>query len=130
MEHDASWNLVEPGGGEFGGCCINATLRDYGRLGMFALANGRLADDTEVLPSGWMQESTTPSDGYDGYGYFWWLDGDDTFQAQGIFGQGIYLNPEQNVVIAIHSAWDTADAEVDWGWQSAMTEAITNALGR
>ncbi|MEM1173797.1 MAG: serine hydrolase domain-containing protein, partial [Pseudomonadota bacterium] len=28
MESDASWNLSEPGGGEFGGCCINATLRD------------------------------------------------------------------------------------------------------
>ena len=43
-EFDASWNLTEPGGGEFGGCCINATLRDYGRIGLFAMANGRLSD--------------------------------------------------------------------------------------
>jgi len=32
---------AESGGGEFGGCCINATLRDYGRIGLFALADGR-----------------------------------------------------------------------------------------
>jgi CubicO group peptidase (beta-lactamase class C family) len=61
MEFDASWNLTEPGGGEFGGCCINATLRDYGRIGLFALANGRLADGSEVLPPDWMADSTTRS---------------------------------------------------------------------
>ncbi len=46
MEADASWQLTEPNGGEFGGCCINATLRDYARLGLFALENGTLADGT------------------------------------------------------------------------------------
>ncbi|MEM8548258.1 MAG: serine hydrolase domain-containing protein, partial [Pseudomonadota bacterium] len=73
MEHDARWNLTETGGGEFGGCCISATLRDYGRIGLFALANGQLADGTRVLPANWMERSTTPSRGNDGYGYFWWL---------------------------------------------------------
>ena len=128
MEHDASWNLTEPGGGEFGGCCINATLRDYGRIGLFALANGRLADGTEVLPSGWMRESLTPSQGYDGYGYFWWLQGAGVFQAQGIFGQRIYINPGENLVIAMHSAWQAASADTDKAWQRAMTAAVTNAL--
>ena len=63
MEADAAWNLTESNGGEFGGCCINATLRDYGRIGLFALNNGRLADGTPVLPADWMKESTTPSAG-------------------------------------------------------------------
>ena len=36
MESDAYWQLTEPTGGEFGGCCISATLRDYARLGLFA----------------------------------------------------------------------------------------------
>ncbi len=70
MESDANWMLTEVGGGEFGGCCINATLRDYGRLGLFAMSNGRLADGTEVLPEGWMAESTAASKGSPGYGYF------------------------------------------------------------
>jgi len=69
MESDANWVLTEPGGGEFGGCCISATLRDYGRIGIFAMQNGRLADGTAILPDAWMKESTSPSNGYDGYGY-------------------------------------------------------------
>ena len=128
MESDGSWNLTEPGGGEFGGCCINATLRDYGRLGLFALANGRLADGTEVLPSGWMQDSTEPSKGYDGYGYFWWLNGDQSFEATGIFGQGIYINRDENLVVALHSARPVASDDTDWAWQSALFAAITGAV--
>ena len=128
MESDATWNLVEPGGGEFGGCCINATLRDYGRIGLFALADGRLPDGTEVLPPGWIRESTTPSKGYRGYGYFWWLSGDGIFEASGIFGQGIYVNRKENVVIAVHSARPVASNDVGWAWHDALYLAITAAI--
>lgn len=129
MESDATWNLTEPGGGEFGGCCINATLRDYGRLGLFALAGGSLSDGTKVLPSAWMSDSTKPSKGYDGYGYFWWLNEPGTFDAIGIFGQGIHVNRSENVVIAIHSAREVADDDSDWAWQYALYAAITAAIG-
>jgi CubicO group peptidase (beta-lactamase class C family) len=135
MESDASWNLTEPGGGEFGGCCINATLRDYGRIGLFALANGRLADGTEVLPPTWMQESTAPSESYDGpsesydgYGYFWWLYGQGTYAALGIFGQTIYVDQNEDLVIAIHSARPLASDEIDWAWDEALFEAIAGAI--
>ena len=37
MAADANWQLTEPDGAEYGGFCISATLRDYGRLGLFAL---------------------------------------------------------------------------------------------
>ena len=40
MEAAAKWTLTEPGGGEFGGCCLSATLRDYARLGLFAMSGG------------------------------------------------------------------------------------------
>jgi CubicO group peptidase (beta-lactamase class C family) len=128
MESDGSWNLTEQGGGEFGGCCINATLRDYGRIGLFALADGRLADGTEVLPPGWMRESTMPSRGNKGYGYFWWLIGEDVFRASGVFGQGIYVNRKENVVIALHSARPVASDDSDWAWQDALYAAITDAV--
>jgi CubicO group peptidase (beta-lactamase class C family) len=61
MESDAYWCLVEEGGGEFGGSSINATLRDYARLGLFALRNGELRDGSKVLPANWMTESTRGS---------------------------------------------------------------------
>ncbi|MEM6710061.1 MAG: serine hydrolase [Pseudomonadota bacterium] len=112
MGADAFWNLTEPGGGEFGGCCINATLRDYARLGLFALGDGVLADGTRVLPEGWMAASRTTSTGYSEYGYFWWLnDESPAFSALGIFGQTIYINPESGVVIATHGAWNSADGD-------------------
>jgi len=128
MESEGSWNLTEQGGGEAGGCCINATLRDYGRIGLFALADGRLADGKEVLPANWMRDSTRPSKGYEGYGYFWWLAGKDAFSASGIFGQGIYVNREENVIIALHSARAKASDDKDWAWQDALYEAITKAI--
>jgi CubicO group peptidase (beta-lactamase class C family) len=128
MESDASWNLTEAGGGEFGGCCINATLRDYGRLGLFALNNGRLADGTPVLPKHWMAESTTPSQGAPYYGYLWWLREGGAYQASGIFGQGIYIDPGENLVIALHSARPDADRDEDWDLQAALFKAIAGAL--
>jgi CubicO group peptidase (beta-lactamase class C family) len=128
MESDANWVLTEPGGGEFGGCCISATLRDYGRIGIFAMQNGRLADGTDVLPDGWMQDSTSPSRGYDGYGYLWWLVGDEIFRASGIFGQGIYVNRKENVVIAMHSARAAASTRADTALQVALFAALTDAL--
>lgn len=128
MESDAYWQLTEPGGGEFGGCCINATLRDYARIGLFAMADGRLSNGESVLPVDWMADSTSPSDGFEGYGYFWWLEESARYQAIGIFGQSIYINPETQTVIAVHSAWPSADSEKDWGSQKALLYAIDAAM--
>lgn len=128
MGADANWMLDEVAGGEQGGCCINATLRDYGRIGLFALSNGTLADGTSVLPENWMKESTTPSKGYAGYGYMWWLSKNGFYRASGIFGQGIYINPKENVVIAIQSARQVASNQSAWALQSAFYAAITKAV--
>ena len=99
MTSDANW-ILTGGGGESGGCCISATLRDYAKIGLFALGDGTLADGSQVLPTGWMAESTTPSKAQAGYGYFWWLVGDGVYQAAGIHGQGIRIDTNNNVVKA------------------------------
>jgi len=130
MESDATWVLTEPGGGEWGGCCISATLRDYGRLGLFAMNGGRLADGTAVLPDGWMDDSTSPSKGNPGYGYLWWLHEDGNYSARGIFGQGIYIDRQHNVVIALHSARPVASSLADKSLQLALYLALTNALNK
>jgi CubicO group peptidase (beta-lactamase class C family) len=128
MEADANWQLVGAGEGEFGGCCINATLRDYGRIGLFALGNGRLADGTRVLPEKWMAESTSPSRAYAGYGYFWWLQEKGSYQASGIFGQAIFVDPQQKVIIALHSARPDASKDADWALENALFKALTRAV--
>ncbi len=128
MRSDANWMLSEPGGGEVGGCCISATLRDYGRIGLFALGDGRLPDGTQVLPDNWMAESTSPSKGNAGYGYLWWLNEGGVYRAKGIFGQGIYINPQEKVVIALHSARAVASKGSDWALQNALYTALTEAV--
>ena len=113
MEHDAFWTTDTDFDQELGGCCINASLRDYARIGIFAMDNGLLIDGTMTLPEYWMDESTTPSPNYDYYGYQWWLDGKEysSFYADGIFGQFIWIDPISRTVVAMHSARDSADVD-------------------
>lgn len=103
MAFDGNWLLSSPFGRETGGCCISATLRDYARLGLFALADGVLPGGTRVLPEGWITASTAPSQGYEGYGYKWWLYGEGRYGARGVFGQAIFIDPAANLVVAAHS---------------------------
>jgi len=127
MESDASWLLHGPAGGEMGGCCINAILRDYARIGIFAMHNGVLPDGTEVLPKDWMKGSTTPSSSYAGYGYLWWLS-PRSFSAIGIFGQSIFIYPEQNLVIAMHSAWNQAGSGEYRAHRQAFLDAAVDLV--
>ena len=127
MQADANWMTHGVGGGELGGCCISATLRDYARIGLFALAGGVLADGTRVLPEGWMQSSTEPSRAFPGYGYLWWLE-DGPYSALGIFGQTIYVDPARNVVIVTHSAWPTAIGDTFYEHRRAFVSALAERL--
>jgi CubicO group peptidase (beta-lactamase class C family) len=75
MEAEATWWLDSPGGVEIGGSGFSATLRDYGRFGLFVLAGGVTGGDS-ILPASWLREATTPKELRDGtpldYGYLWW----------------------------------------------------------
>ena len=127
MADDATWLLGEPYGGELGGCCISATLRDYGRLGLFAKSQ-YMGTGSPTVDHAFMKESAEPSRGYDGYGYLWWLWGDDVFSAIGIFGQHIYINPALDLVVAMHGNDDSADALALEGTLIAAVRAIEQFL--
>ncbi len=114
MDSDATWWLDSPDGHEIGGSGIMATLRDYARFGQFFLRGGTI-DGRDLLPAGWTVEAGSPKTLTTGarqpYGYMWWpVDNaagtihDGAFAAQGIFGQYLYLNPREQVVIAQWSA--------------------------
>lgn len=128
MESDANWLILGEGGPEHGGCCISATLRDYGRIGLFALHDGVLPDGTRVLPEGWMAESTTPSPGSEGYGYLWWLRGGGVFNAIGIFGQTIWIDPSENLVMVTHGMWPQATGREFSEHRAAFFPALTELL--
>ncbi len=127
MEADADWMLSYAGGGETGGCCISATLRDYARLGLFVLNDGQLANGNRVLPEAWIEESMTPSKAAPYYGYLWWLL-DGAYRAIGIFEQHIVIDPEKNLVIAIHSNASSATGSNYSDHVSSVTQAVRNAL--
>ena len=128
MESDANWLLDETDGAEVGGCCISATLRDYARIGLFALHEGRLQDGQSVLPDDWMQRSITGSDSFAGYGYLWWLMQPEVFAAEGVFGQIIWIDRRHNLVIALHSAWPVAWGDEQETELLAFIRAITEAV--
>ena len=108
ISNTANWLLGAPNGKEFAGCCISANLRDYGRIGLFALQNFQASSPSSPLAPTWMQQSTTPSPGYDGYGYFWWLTDTGIYSAQGVFGQYIFVDANRDLVIVLQSAWPDA----------------------
>ena len=110
MEQDATW-LLGSTGHEVSGCCIQAATRDYARFGLFIMGGG-IADGEQVLPDGWIAEATTKqadigAPGH-GYGYQWWTMDDGAYIAQGIFGQGIFIDPQRNLVIASNGNWPQA----------------------
>ena len=108
ISNTANWLLGAPNGNEFAGCCISANLRDYGRIGLFALQNSQASSPSSPLAPNWMQQSTTPSPGYVGYGFFWWLTDTGVYSAQGVFGQYIFVDANRDLVIVLQSAWPEA----------------------
>lgn len=141
MESDATWltDRPDPGALEAAYCCINATLRDYGRFGLLFLNHGR-AGAKQVVPPSWVEQATTPQSpavqwgrlfpgSPAGYGYQWWLIQPGPgypYSAMGLFFQFIYVMPRYKMVIVKASAFD--DFWSDW----LMIEQITafDAIGR
>jgi CubicO group peptidase (beta-lactamase class C family) len=146
MEADGYWQLDSEDGLELGGFGVSARLRDFGCFGQLVLEDGDTFSGRRVLPPGWRDlagqpDSTPTSFGRPipgspvGYGYHWWvpppLPGgvhNGAFSANGAFGQFIVINPTEQVVIAIQSAWrqpHDGDAELE---TVAMIRAAMRAL--
>jgi len=105
-----------------GGMLVYATPRDFAKLGYLFLNDGCWAGE-RLEPEGWVKASTTPSDGFVASapdsedtpsGYSWWLNAaipsrnkpkpwpdapDDTYLADGHWGQTIIVIPSEDLVI-------------------------------
>lgn len=110
MENQASW-LLSSDGLEISGCCIQASLRDFGRYGLYVLEQGKINGEASVV-DGWFDTATTKQTdiGRDGrgYGYQWWTFDDGSFTARGIFGQTIFIDPKRQLVITFNGNWEHA----------------------
>lgn len=150
MEFEGSWSLdSEESGFEKMEAGLNARAIDYAKLGRLYLEQG-LWNGTQVVPAGWVVESTAPdpatetdayyrddngrflrqSDGY--YGYMWWgfrrgQTGYD-FTAMGDHGQFIYVAPHQRPIIVRNGLdYGPPDSDVSSGgdWVRAFYRFAT-----
>lgn len=117
MENDAYW-LSDDFGMELALGGLNVSLRDYAKFGMMFAQKG-MWEGKQIVPKDWVVDSITAdaphlqpgadnplSDSMHGYGFQWWLPfgREDEFNAQGIYNQFIFIDPDQKLVIANTSA--------------------------
>jgi len=144
MEYPASWCLDSRRHGfEQMMSGLNARAIDYAKFGRLYL-NGGIWEGREIVPAQWIRQSTEPvpfleripdyyatekdavsvayfaGDGY--YSHHWWGyqtgPGSYDFFALGIFGQFVYVSPENRVII-VRMAEDWG--AVDW-WPAVFRE--------
>ncbi len=114
-ESAAYW-LLDSEGMEMAYGGLNATARDYAKLGELYRQKGSI-NGRQVVPSGWIEASITPdaahllpgdnplSDFPLGYGYQWWIpDNSGDYAAIGVYNQFIYVSPPSGMVVVKLSA--------------------------
>lgn len=113
---------------------LNLTTRDYGRFAQMILQDG-MWQGSQIVPADWIADSTVPQaptlPDELGYGYQWWMPigmRDGEFLGRGIYGQYLYID-RQNDVVIISTAADRRFR--DAGVEQSNTEifrAIVDAL--
>ncbi len=110
-ESEAYW-IIDKAGMEFAIGGLNATARDYAKVGQLFLDSGRW-QGKQLVPEAWVRASVTPDAPHlmpgkrasaeleEGYGFQWWIPfgAKDEFNAQGIYTQFIYVDPDMDMVI-------------------------------
>lgn len=131
-EADASW-LLDAGGCEIAYAGVQATLRDWGRLGLL-LAEGGAWNGRRIIPAGWLKAATVPESAYLhpgaaapylGYGYQTWIVPGvrQTFALMGVRGQAVFVDPQAKLV-AIHTAVHAQPRDPARGNQFSLWNAL------
>ena len=117
-EFDANYT-VDQGGYALADGGLNAALRDYAKVGLLYLRDGRGAE-REIIPEAWVRETFEEGDPkafvHASRAKYWprgayknkfWIRDIDRAQikASGIFGQAIYIDKSNNLVVAVLSSW-------------------------
>lgn len=135
-ESDAYW-LLDSSDMEFAFGGLNATARDYAKLGQLYLQKGNWQGQ-QIVSKAWIKASLTPDAPHlmpgkrdsallkDGYGYQWWIPFGTTgdFVARGIYGQYIFVDPNHNTVIVKLSS------DAGWKDRQGQTKETDMALFR
>lgn len=127
-EHNAYWRVGADGQEQAYGA-FNASLRDWGRLGLLLANDGKVQGASgaqQLLPLDYLLDATDPArqpaafrprraTPYFGYGYQFWLFPmrERSFAMQGIHGQTLFVQPASGIVLVMTSAWEQASGRQD-----------------
>ncbi len=142
-EREGLWVLAQ-GDAERASGYFNATLRDWGRLGLLLAGDGvaqgqRLiakdyllaATDPARQPQAFKPRRATP---YMGYGYQFWLLPlkERTFALQGVYGQAVYVQPASGIVMVHTAVFEAASGRQDpqpVAERDALWRGVLRSLG-
>lgn len=103
--HGSGW-VADPQGVNTAGWGLFLKADDMAKIGQLLLNHG-VWEGRQIVPAGWIDESTVPHSrwGELKYGYLWWIidEGERSFAALGDGGNAIYVNPKKELVVAIAS---------------------------
>ena len=116
MEHNGQW-LIDNTGMEMALGGLNATLRDFAKLGV-CYKNGGFFNNQQIVPVEWVEATTRLDRDYllpgkhdlssniHGYGLQWWVpvNNHEAFAMGGIYNQYVYIDPVSDIVIVKLSA--------------------------
>jgi len=142
-EHDAFWRIGADGQEQAMGA-FNASLRDWGRLGLLLAHDGK-AGDRQVIPRDYLLDATDPArqppalaprqaTPFFGYGYQFWLFPlrERTFAMQGIHGQSVFVQPATGIVMvqtAVNAAASGAQEPEPYQERNAFWTGVLDSLG-
>ena len=138
-EADATW-LVDNSGQEVTGCCLNAVLRDWARLGLLLAHDGNW-HGRQIIPAAWVLEATTvhmdqphlwPGTATEtvAYSYQTWIIPSERtmFMLWGAEGQRIYVAARSKLVMvntAVQEGFDSPALQE----MNALWAALVRQLG-
>jgi CubicO group peptidase (beta-lactamase class C family) len=118
---DFEWDKLASSGEPYAAAGVRLRPRDMAKLGQLVLNDGRW-NGKQVLPKGWVAESTKPrvqGSGLYFYGYQWWLGrtflrGRDLHWRAGVGlgGQRLFVQPDLDLVVAITAGHYTSALQV------------------
>jgi CubicO group peptidase (beta-lactamase class C family) len=142
-ESEAFWRIGRDGQEGASGW-FNATLRDWARLGLLLARDGR-AGDRQVVSRDYLLDATDPMrqpaafrPGYQGrgigYGYQFWLlpYRERSFALQGVYGQGVFVQPASGIVMVVTSVWKDPSGQQDpapAAERAALWRGVLRSLG-
>ncbi len=96
------------------------STRDLARFGLLHVRGG-VWEDTQLVSQAWIEFMGSPAPTSAGYGGQLWLRGGGRTLAIGLDGQGIYMAPDLDLVIAVNS--ETGSGGGNWRGVAALFEA-------